>query len=300
MPIRVLPLALAALPFVTSMAAAQGLPVGATVANASLTAYTQLDADIDGGGEAKFSGAFALGSVTRRFSQAVTAGVSLRYDYEKWDWSGANDLGGEPWNRLHRPGLGATFVYATPDGLAFTVLPAIEWAYESGASTGDALNWGAAFAVSKRFSPDLMLGVGAGVYREIDDDVVIPVLLVDWRISDRLRVGNPAQTGPAGGAGLELVWTPGDRWEFAAGGVWRSYRFRLDRDGPVPDGIGEKSSLPLLARATWRPTPSTRLDFYAGAAVAGEITLHDRDNNEIVSRDMDPAALFGVTFGARF
>lgn len=175
----------------STLAAGQGLPVGATVANASLTAYTQLDADIDGGGEARYVGAFAIGSVTRRFSTAVTAGVSLRYDQEDWRWSGANELGGEPWGRIHRPGIGATFAYATESGVVVTVLPTVQWAYATGASTGDALNWGAAFAVSKAFSPDLTLGIGAGVFREIDKTEVLPVLLVDWRLSDRLRLGNP-------------------------------------------------------------------------------------------------------------
>lgn len=281
-------------------ASAQGLPVGATSASASITAYTQLDADIDGGGEVRSTGAFAIGSLTRRFTPAITAGFSVRYDQENWRWTGDNAFGGEPWSRIHRPGVNATFVYATDTGLAFTVLPSVQWAYASGASTGDALNWGAVLVASKTFSPDLTLGLGAGVFREIDKNEAFPVVLVDWRINDRLRLGNPLQAGPAGGAGLELVWTVDDRWEVAGGGAWRRFRFRLDRDGAVPDGIGEKESIPLLARATWRPTPASRLDFYAGVAVGGQITLYDRDNNEVVSRDTDPAALFGITLQGRF
>lgn len=299
-PARLLAIAFAALAMPATGALAQRLPVGATVTSASITGYAQLDADIDGGGDFHGSGVFAIGSVLRQFTPELTAGLTLRYDYEDWKFSGSSAFGAAPWGQINRPSVGATLVYATDAGLSFTALPSVQWAYESGASTGDALNWGAIFAVSKTYSKDLTLGIGMGAYREIDKNKVFPVVLVDWRIDDRLRLANPVQAGPAGGAGLELAWTLDDRWEFAGGGAWRTYRFRLDRNGPTPDGIGEKESIPLLARATWRPTPASRLDFYAGVALAGKLTVYDQDNNELVSRDVDPAPLLGLTFQTRF
>ena len=299
-PARFLAAALAALTLPSAGALAQRLPVGATVTSASITGYAQLDADIDGGGDFHGSGVFAIGSVLRQFTPELTAGLSLRYDYEDWKFSGANAFGAAPWGQIHRPSVGATLVYATDSGLRFTALPSVQWAYESGASTGDALNWGAVLAVSRAYSKDLTLGIGAGVFREIDKTKAFPVVLVDWRISDRLRLTNPTPAGPAGGAGLELAWTLDDRWEFAGGGAWRTYRFRLDRNGPYPDGIGEKESIPLLVRATWRPSATSRIDFYAGAAVAGSLTVYDRDNHELVSQDAAPAPLLGLTFQTRF
>lgn len=286
--------------FAAPLTFAQALPVGAATVDVSFTGYTQLDTGLDGGGDARFGGYMAAGSYTRRISPRVTAGVALHYDFEDWRWSGANELGGEPWTRLHRPSVSGTFVYATSEGVLLTALPSVQWAYASGASTSDALNWGAVLAVSKVFSPSLTLGIGAGVFREIDETEVFPALIVDWKISERLHLANALDSGPAGAAGVELVWAASDSWDLAFGGAWRHYRFRLDRDGTVPDGIGEKNSIPLLARATWQPAPQTRLDFYAGVAVAGEIKIYDHDNNELIARDMDPGALFGVTFRTRF
>ena len=299
-PARLLVSAAAALAFAAGGALAQRLPVGATVTSATITGYAQLDADIDGGGDFHGGGVFAIGSVLRQFTPELTAGLTLRYDYEDWTFSGPTAFGAGPWGRLHRPSVGATFVYAADAGLTFTAMPSVQWAYESGASTGDALNWGAILAVSKAYSKDLTLGIGAGIFREIDETKVFPVVLVDWRIDDRLRLTNPTPAGPAGGAGLELAWTLDDRWEIAGGGAWRTFRFRLDRNGPYPDGIGEKESIPLLLRATWRPAPSSRLDFYAGVAIAGKLTVYDRDNRELVAQDFDPAPLLGLTFQSRF
>ena len=94
-------------------------------------------------------------------------------------------------------------------------------------------------------------GDRGGDLREIDETKAFPFVLVDWRINDRLRLANPTQAGPAGGAGLELAWTLDDRWEIAGGGAWRTYRFRLDRNGPTPDGIGESRGVPLFLRTSY-------------------------------------------------
>lgn len=291
---------LAALAAFPAVALAQGLPVGATVFNASATAVAQLESGLDRGGDVRGAAFFASVGATRQFTPELTAGASFRYEFEDWSFPGANVFGGSPWGQIHRPGVAATLVYAHASGYAFTAIPSVQWAYESGASTGDALNWGAILAVSRRFSKDLMVGIGAGVFREIDETEVFPVVLFDWKIDDRLRLGNPYQGGPAGGAGIEITWTANDRWELAGGAAWRTFRFRLDRDGPTPDGIGEREQLPLFARASYRPSTGSRLDFYAGVSLAGKLTVYDRDNRELVSEDHDPAPLLGITFQSRF
>ena len=133
--------------------------------------------------------------------------------------------------------------------------PSIEWAYEQGASTGDAENYGGFVGISKTFSPDLTLGIGAGVFREIGDTEVFPLVIVDWKFAPGWRLGNPLPVGPSGGAGLEVAYAWNDRWEIGLAGAFREYRFRLDRDGPFPNGIGEHREIPLVLRATWRVRP---------------------------------------------
>ena len=67
-------LTLAALAVATTGVHAQRLPVDATVASASVTGFAQLDARIDGGGDVKGSGAYAIGSVV---AATFAAGVGL-------------------------------------------------------------------------------------------------------------------------------------------------------------------------------------------------------------------------------
>jgi hypothetical protein len=79
------------------------------------------------------------------------------------------------------------------------VVPQIEWDYESGASAGNAKNLGAVIGVTKVFSPTLVLGLGAGVFRQIDETKVFPFIIINWQIDDKWRLSNPLPAGPAGG-----------------------------------------------------------------------------------------------------
>src|SRR4030095_12500651 len=102
-----------------------------------------------------------------------------------------------------------------PD-LTLRIAPTIGWGYESGASTGEALIYGAIVSATKVFSPSLLLGVGAGVVRPIDGTEVSPFLIVNWQIDEHWRIANSFRAGPAGGAGVELAYTVDDLWELAA------------------------------------------------------------------------------------
>jgi len=280
---------------------AQRLPVGATVPSGGLAAYHQFETGMDGGGNFSVTGVQASVDVLHQFTTQFAAGVSLRYGYEDWKFGGTSGaFHGTPWGDVLRPSVGGVFTYAPNDDLRFLAIPTVQWAYEQGASTRDALTGGAIFAATRRFSPSLSVGLGVGVFDELEKIQAFPFLLVDWQINERLRLGNPFRAGPAGGAGLELAYTVSDAWEFAAGGTWRSYRFRLDRDGAYPGGIGESRGIPLFLRTSYAVTRDARLDFLAGAVVGGKLKLMDPDGNDVAEDDYDAAPIVGITLRTRF
>jgi len=282
-------------------ALAQRLPVGATVPSGGVAAYRQFETGLDRGGDFSVTGLQASVDVLHQFTAQFAAGVSLRYGYEDWSFDGApvafNDV---PWGNVHRPSVGLVLTYAPDDTWRFLAVPTVQWAYESGASTGDALTAGGIVAATRKFSPTLTLGIGAGVFDDLEKTQAFPFVLIDWQISERVRLGNPFRAGPAGGAGLELAYAASDAWEFAAGGTWRSYRFRLDRDGPYPGGIGESRGIPLFLRTSYALTRDARLDFLAGAVVGGKLKLSDPDGNDLAEDDYGAAPLLGITLRTRF
>jgi hypothetical protein len=291
---RVFILALAAAPL-----AALAQAVGTTTWGASVAAHTEFGADLDRGGDVDvFMGVIAVDGY-RQFTPAFGAGVGLRYNYERWSFGAPNAFGGEPWDDIHRPSISVPLVWALSPEVSLGVTPSVAWSYEQGAGTGDALVAGAVLTASRRFSPDLRLGLGVGVFDDIEETKAFPFIVVDWRIDERWRVGNPFRAGPTGGAGVEVAYKHSDAWEFAGGAAWRSERFRLDDDGPAPGGVGETRGAPVFARASWLASRDVRLDFTAGVIVGGKLTLMDPQGHDLVAEDVDPAPFIGITLRTR-
>ena len=286
---------------VPCLALAQGLPPGTTVGSAALTGIAELDTDLDRGGSIRWAGAMASGSLLRQVTPQFAAGVSVQYEYQSWTFDQPAAFGGvAPWGDIMQPRVGLTFSYAPSADWRVVVSPSVAWAYESGASTGDALEYGAVLVASRVFSPRLTLGLGAAIYRQIDETKVFPFLAIDWKIDDRWRLTNPFPAGPVGGAGLELTYALAEQWEAGFGGTYRSYQFRLDRDGPVPGGIGENRSLPLFVRLSRNIGKAAQVDLYVAALVNGQLKVKNQDGQDLASDDYATAPVLGLTVRYRF
>ena len=178
--------------------------------------------------------------------------------------------------------------------------PSVQWAGETHANWDDALSYGAVGAISYEFRPDTVIGLGAGVYSNIEKTTVFPFITVNWQITERLRLINPFRTSPAGPAGLEIAYAFDKYWETGLGAAYRSYRFRLDEDGPIPNGVGEHKTVPVFARFSYKFAPTVRIDVYGGASFVNKIRIHAQDGDELFSTKTDIAPLIGLTFMARF
>ncbi len=267
----------------------------------SITPVYQFASDLDSGGDAGYSGVLTSLGRTWALDARSTLRLGLSFDYEDWRF---NDIaafdGAQPWGSLYRVGVSVPYSYTTDSGWRLTFSPTVEYAGESGAELSDALEYGALASAARRLSPDLTLGLGVGVYERIEQTRAFPFLIVDWRITERLRLTNPLPAGPAGPAGLELSYALDSGWEIGIAAAFRSFRFRLDDNGPVPNGIGENAYLPVVARIGHRISEALTLNAYAGAALAGNLRVEDRDGNELYDEDRDPAGLVGLSLIGRF
>lgn len=289
---------LAALP---CLAPAQGLPPGTTVGSAALSGLTEFDTDLDRGGSFRWAGVIASGSLLRQVTPQFAAGVTFQYDYQSWTFDQPAAFGGvAPWGDVMQPRVGLTFVYAPTSDWRFVVSPSVAWAYESGASTGDALEYGGVVIASRVFSPRLTLGLGAAIYRQIDETKVFPFLAIDWKIDDAWRLANPFPAGPTGGAGLELTYKFAEGWEAGFGGTYRSFDFRLDEGGPVPGGIGENTYIPVFFRLSRNIGRQAQVDFHAAALANGRLKVKNRDGNDLSTDDYKTAPAVGLTLRYRF
>jgi len=280
---------------------AQGNPPGTVTVSSSVTGVHQFSSDLDQGGDLQWSSMTVSGGVTRQFVPAFAAGLTLRYGVEDWRIHSAAAFGGEaPWQRLQRPGASLSLSLALSRSLVVGVSPTVEWAYDSRANTDDAAIYGAVFSVAKVFSPKLVLGGGASVTRQFYNVKTSAFVIVNWKLTDRLRIANALPAGPEGGAGVELRYAPTTDWELAVGGVSRSDRWRLEASGPGRGNVGETSFIPMFARVSRKLGSKLKVDLYSGLLANDRIKLKDADGRELAQDSYRTAPAVALTLSGKF
>lgn len=283
------------------VALAQGNPPGTVTVSSAVTGIHQFAGDLEQGGDVQWSGAAVSATVTRQFVPAFAAGLSLRVESEDWRINSTARFGGEaPWRHLERAGASLNLSLALSRTLLVGVSPMVEWACDPKANTGDAMIYGAVLSAAKVFSPGFTLGAGASTSRQFYSVKATPFVIVNWRLTDRLRIANAVPAGPLGGAGVELRYAPDPEWELAGGGVWRSDRWRLDDAESAAGRVGETSFIPLLARLSRKLGPKYKLDLYAGASTQNELTVKDSNGNEVAHDHYGVVPMISATVSGKF
>ena len=268
---------------------------------ASVTPIYQGNGDFDNGGDFSMSGAIVRGGTSYNLGGGNRIGATLNYDYYDFSFSNNNAFGTTaPWGTVQRYGVTVPLSFAVGDGWSVGFAPSADWFKENGANTGDSLVWGATLSGTKRFADGNRLGLGAGIFSQIEKTKVFPFVIVDWRLNDRWRLVNPLPSGPTGPAGLELDYRFDGSWTAGVGASYRVLRFRLSDTGPVSNGVGQESGVPVFLRVTRNFTEQMALHFYGGVVAGGKLRVENSSGDKLRTEDFDPAPLFGLTFVGRF
>lgn len=285
---------------VASVASAQGKPPGTVTTSASVTGLHQFATNTDSDGKVSSGSATISGSITRQMIAALTLGASASYSAERWTIEDPAAFSqGVPWRDLRRLSLGVPVTLALSRSLLVGCSVNAEWASEQGANQADAVIYGTVLSMAKVFDPRLTLGAGASLSHQFYSNKVSPFLIINWRLSERLRIANAFSAGPEGGAGIELRDTLTPEWELAVGGVLRSDRYRLADSGAYPGAIGEKGGIPVFARASRKFGEHLRADVYAGVLAQGRIRIKDDDGNELATTRYPAQPAFAATLAFR-
>ena len=266
----------------------------------SVTPIWQGNANIENGGDFDATGVGIRAGTSSGFGAGHRAGVTLHYDYLDYDFSSRTAFGDAPWGQVQRFGFGVPLVFGGADGWFYGITPSVEWSRENGADLGESVVYGGILSATKAFAPDQRLGLGLGVFSDIEETKVIPILVVNWRLNDRWSLVNPLPAGPAGPAGLELNYRFDNGWDLGLGAAYRSPRFRLSENGPTPDGVGVERGVPVFLRLSADFADHESFFLYAGAIVGGELRVEDSGGNTLSEESFDPAPLLGATFRMRF
>ena len=272
-------------------------------ASVSVVGINQFNTNLNSGGNFGWSHASASLGLVNNLSPVTTVGVSVRYESEFWNWGNmqAYNLGGKnPWTTILSPGVSFLYSHKLDSGWKLNAIPTIESTGEPGVELGNSLTYGAILNASKQLSPSLNLGLGTGVFRQIDTNRIFPFLVIDWKITDRWNLNNPFPGGPAGGAGLELSYAFTPQFKVSGGAAYRSYRFRLNNASAYAGGVGQNKFIPVFAKFSYAFDRTTILDFYTIANVGGSVSAIDTNGNTVLSTSYKTAPAIALNLVKRF
>jgi len=272
-------------------------------ASVSVVGINQFNTTLNSGGSFGWSYASASLGLLNNISPVTTIGMSLRYETEFWNWSNMQtyNLGGKnPWGTIQSPGVSFVYSHKFDSDWKLNLIPTIESSAEQGAELGNSLTYGAIVNAAKQLNPTLNLGLGTGVFRQIDTNRIFPFIVVDWKITDRWNLNNPFPGGPAGGAGLELSYAVTPQFKVSGGAAYRSYRFRLSNSSAYAGGVGQNKFIPIFARFSYAFDRTTLLDLYTIANVGGSVSAIDTSGNTVLSTNYKTAPAIALSLVKRF
>ena len=262
----------------------------------------QMDTDIDNGGSFSVNRVFVQGGPTYVSDGGTSISLAVGYGFDGYDFSGDTGFGSlRPWEDIHSLRFSIPLRWKINEQWTGFVSPTLRFTGEKGADFDDTLTGGGFAGFSYRFSDRLTIGPGVGVLTQLEDSTrVIPILIINWKITDTLSLNTGRGIGVTLGPGLTLDWRPSRAWSFSIGGRYESLRFRLDEDGTVSNGIGDDRSFPLFGGIEYSFTPMVRISVLGGVEVGGKLRLEDENGHKIFEENHDPAGFLGIAFSTRF
>lgn len=224
--------------------------------------------------------------------------VDVKNEVSFYDFEGATTLlpgTGDPWDTLSSVSVGPTLRVGVDANWSWFVGMDTRFAGETDAKIGDSLAFGAVAGARYAFSENFALTFGAfGSTRLEDDPLVLPLIGVEWKINDTLRLTTR-------GTGLSLTATLTETLEFSILGAWSSRDYRLEDERAInPEGVIRDTRVPMGVELAWSPNRAVRIALVAGVVAWQEYETFDRNGNDIADDSTDPTAYVGLAAVVRF
>lgn len=256
----------------------------------------QFETSLDDGGDFDIDRFYLQFGVTRTFGKRASAGLSLGYGQNRYGFSGDSGFGGrDPWGKIQTSSISMPLSYRGDSSWSFFAIPSLRYQGENNARRSKSDRWGVIAGAAYRVGKRLSIGPGFGAFSGLEEsNDVFPILLLDWKITDTLKLETGRGLAASLGPGLSLKWTPRVQWEFALSGRYEKSRFRLDKNGPVADGVGQDKSFPLALSASYKPNRRAMFSLLGGADFKGKLRLENADGSRLDSSDYNTAPFLGL------
>lgn len=267
-------------------------------------ALYQFDTDLDKGGSYCSTRYNIQAGQIYSWDSRTRMSLALSYSYDDYNFSAdqtASPAGQSLWNNINSLGLSTPISKGITNNWSAFFIPSLRSSGETGAGFNDTITGGAFAGATYKFGKKLTLGPGLGIVSQLEESAsIFPVLIINWKITDTLSLetgrGQAATLGP----GLTLNYKPTQSLRFTLGGRYEKLRFRLDKNGDIPGGIGEESSFPLFGGCTYNLNPKTKVSLITGLELGGELKVENSQGDQIREESVDPGVFGGLSFNMRF
>ena len=210
------------------------------------------------------------------------------------------DLATAPWNNIDNFRIGVFTRWAFENKWTSFAAASVRGYGEPDVDLSDALTGAVFGGASYRFNERLSLGPGLGVVGQLDDQpMVFPVIVVDWKITEKLSLSTGGGLAATAGPGLSLTYKMTKHWKAGLTGRYENKRFRLTNDGVVPGGVGEDRNFPLLGTLSYVLYPGTQITGLLGMNFDGRIRAEDANGAVLYSSEYGNALTAGLTVQIR-
>jgi hypothetical protein len=245
----------------------------------------EFETDTDGGDEFESWRVGVGGDFGGPIDDSILVGFHANYQHADYDFNldngalpsaayGTNELPKEPWGGIDTIDLMPTTTILIGDRFSVVGAVPIRWSGEVGSDRNG-----------------FMAGISAlAGWSQIEDDTdVFPVIVLDWQVTDSLRLATEGSWVQGGNTGL--FWGPNDTVSVSFSIGYERNRFRLDDNGTTPDtnGIGEITAVPIELGMRLRFIEGAYFDLRLGLGVAGRFRVEDDRGNKLYDQNYDPA-----------
>jgi opacity protein-like surface antigen len=288
----------------------------------------QFDADLDKGGDYSVQRANFQLSAASELTEVLRLSVSFGYNLNLYHFGGSTTFESEettilltdpdnqnpdgtlistisvassPWKDIHIYSFNAMLTTDLSNDLSIFGGPIFQIARETGADWSDSISGGGTVGATWHISDTLTIGGGIGVITELANPTkFFPVFVLDWQITDSLRLTNQTQSLVGKTVGIELIWNIAPKWELALGGAYEFRRFRLDDKDLAPRGVGEETVDSFWLRSGYRFNDHVSVDLYGGVSTSVALSINDSNGHRLASDNASLAPTAGASINIRF
>jgi hypothetical protein len=167
--------------------------------------------------------------------------------------------------------------------------------FESGAHIDQSLFATAFGGVRYAINEKVRISLGAIVTTQIEDNpLILPLLGLDWRFDERTSLSSEGKPG------LTLAYALDSSWIVRTGFTYESRNFRLDRDGPIPNGVARDTRLPVFIGIRYAPNRQIDIDLVGGVMFMQTLEVDDSEGVELSEEDVDTTPFLRISVAFKF